>query len=154
MAGEGEGAVEFANRALADPEAWLALGLGDLLLASLCDLSAFTLGGLVVALAGFGGVVFALGAALDHEGLGVGEFNVDVLLGDTGKFAIEVVGIGGFADVEARRKGAHGGLAARGAVDVIVVQEAEERTEVAAGRDGAEERHFGCSRREKFVQVR
>lgn len=133
---ESKGAVEFAHGALADPEARLVVLLLDHFLAlTLC----------LLGFAGFRGVVFALGAALDHKSLRVGELNVDVLLRDAREFTVEVVGIVGLADVEARSEGAHAGhLTTALAVGVVVVQKTEERGEVSSGRHGSEERHFGC----------
>ena len=131
---EGEGAVEFADRALADPEARLVLGLGHCLALALR----------LLGFAGLRGMVFALRAALNHEGLRVRELNVDVLLSNAREFTVEVVGIVGLTDVEARCEGAHAGhLATALAVSVVVVQETEERREVASGRHGSEERHLG-----------
>ena len=62
----------------------------------------------------------------------VDEFELDVLLFDTGEFAVELPGIFLFADVELGLEGADG-TSGRGAVGVVVVEEAEKRTEVGAG---------------------
>jgi hypothetical protein len=44
--------------------------------------------------------VAALGAAFDGQGVGVGEFDLDILLLNSGEFAVEFVGILEFLDVE------------------------------------------------------
>lgn len=72
-------------------------------------------------LLGLGGVVLALGAALHDQGVGVGEFNVDVLLGNTRQLAIQVVGVLALANVEGRVEGAGGGGLPAGTVDIVVV---------------------------------
>lgn len=142
---EREGARELANSTLTSPVAVTSLG-GRLrrLLRSLDGL-------LLVAVAGLllwrWGVVLALGATFHDQSLGVGEFNVDVLLGDTGEFAVQVEGCLALADVEARREAAQAGLAVV-AVVVVVVQKAEEGGEVACRWEGgSEERHCGFALR-------
>lgn len=143
-AGEGEVAVEFSNGALAHPVAvLLVVGLGDGLLSGSGNIAAacalgFSRVGVVVAF-----VEFTLSTALDHQGVVVGKFDVDALLGNTGKFAVEVVGIFSLADVKARREGADSGtLGAAGAVDVVVVQKTEERREVSSRGHSSKERHI------------
>ena len=79
--------------------------------------------------------------------MGVGELDADVFLVDAWQFAVEFVGVFNLLDVEARLEGADAGgasaaaVAAGGlrAVDVVVVEEAEERTEVRGGGEGLEE---------------
>lgn len=94
---------------------------------------------------GRSGRVLALGAAFDDEGVGVGELDADVFLGDAGEFAVELVGVFDFFDVEAGLEGADaggaavGGAGGLGAVDVVVVEEAEEGAEVGGGGEGGEE---------------
>lgn len=122
---ESEGTLELADGALAGPEVVAGLGLGGVITSGLL---------------GLGGVVLALGAALYDQSVGIGELDVDVLLGDAGQLAIQVVGVLGLANVEARGEGAGGDLAA-GTVVVVVVQEAEERGEVARREVGAQQRH-------------
>ena len=78
---EGKGAVEFSDRAFADPVAVLVVRLGHGLVSRL----------IVVVLRSVGSVEFTLRSALDHQGLGVGEFDVDALLRNAGQFAVEVV---------------------------------------------------------------
>lgn len=140
-AGEGEVAVEFSNGALAHPVAvLLVVGLGDGSgdIAAACALR-FSRFGVVVAL-----VEFTLSTALDHQGVVVRELDLDALLGSTGEFAVEVVGVFSLADVKARREGADSGtLGGAGAVDVVVIQKTEERREVSSRGHGSEERHFG-----------
>lgn len=148
-----EGAVELADRALAHPVAvLLVVVLADLLVAGLDHLGTLLLllfvvrgRGLLGGVLGSAGVVFALDAALDHESFVVGEFNVNVLLGDAGKFAVQKVGVVGLANIKAGCKRAHrGSLASGRPVDIVVVQKAEERGEVARSVEGVEERHFDC----------
>ena len=143
MAGERESAVEFADRALARPVAVFVVPLdGDRLLIAglvLTFLAFLVLGSVI----GVGIVEFALRAALDHQGLVVGEFNVDILLGDARQFAVEIVGVITLAEVESRRERAERAeLTAVGAVEVSVVQETEQRSEVS-GRGNVEKRHCG-----------
>lgn len=162
MAGEREGAVEFAHGALACPESVLGVavvGLGGHGLLFVSGLDKTSAG--VLALAFFSGVGlgvvsgdgFALGAALDHQSVVVGELDINVLLRDTGQFTVEMVGVVALTDIEARRERAHrGDLSAAGAVDVVVVQQAEERSEVPRSRrHGTEERHFSVWFRGLFV---
>lgn len=127
--GEVEGAVEFADGALLDPESVAVL----ISQATLLDLIGRRL-------ASFGRRVFALDAALDHQRLRVGELDVDVLLVHAGQLAVQQVGVLGLAYVEARRPVLDRRVAARRPVHVIVVEEAEERSEVTSAW---EERHCG-----------
>ena len=135
---EGKGALEFADGALSRPVAvgrLVGLLVGTLALGDGLVAFAFSLG--------LGVVVFALGTALHDQSLRVGELDVDVLLSNSGQFAIQVIGVAALTNIEAGTEGAHGGLLAAGAVDIIVVQKAEEGREIAGGREaGAEERHF------------
>lgn len=131
---EGEGALELADGALTGPEAVAGLRLG--LVTGLGDGSVIIAG----ALLRLSAVILALGATLHDQSVGVGELNVDVLLGNTRQLTIQMVGVLTLADIKARIEGAAGGLAA-GTVDIIVIQEAEERGEVARGEAGTEERH-------------
>ena len=88
--------------------------------------------------------ILALGAALDDEGMGVGELNVNVFLLDAGEFALEFVGVLVLADVEFGLKGADGGVGGEVAVAAlggVVVKETEEGSHVG-GRIAREERHF------------
>ena len=131
---EGKGAVEFSDGAFADPVAVLVVRLGHGLVSRL----------IVVVLRNVGSVEFTLRSALDHQGLGVGEFDVDALLGNAGQFAVEMVAFFAFTDVKARSERAQRrDLVAAGAVDIVVVQQAEEGTEVSGSGHGSEERHFG-----------
>lgn len=131
--GEGEGALELADRALAGPVAVGGLG----------GLSRLLISGLGVIGLGLG-VVFALSAALDHEGLGIGELDVDVLGQDAGQFTVEVIGIVALAEVKARVEGAHSWLVVTSSAVVIavlvLVEETEEGVDVARSED-ATERH-------------
>jgi hypothetical protein len=99
-----------------------------------------------------GSGVFALTATLYDQSLGVGELNVDVLLGDARKLTIKVVGILALTNVEPR--GERGGrrLAASRAVAVVVVQETEKRGEIPrAWEAGTEERHGVLNKVVRFV---
>lgn len=164
MAGEREAAVEFAHGALAHPVAVLVVvGLGGHGLVFVSGLDDATVV-VVLGLAFFsstgrravGGGGFALGAALDHQSLVVGELDFNVLLRDPGQLTVEVVGVVALADIEARRERTQrGALSAAGAVDVVVVQQAEEGSEVSGSRDGAEERHSSSVRYQRlFVNRR
>ena len=72
--------------------------------------------------------------------MGVDEFDLDVFLFDAREFAVEFPGVFLFANVEFGLEGADG-AGVGGAVGIVVVEEAEERTEVGAGY-AWEERHF------------
>lgn len=140
--GEAESALELADRTLVSPVA--VVRLSSLLLLNLLRIGGLVFnGGLVVrgSLSLRLVVVFTLDAALHDQGLVVGEFNVDVLLGNTRELAIEVVSFIGLADIEA---GVERGSSARaaGAVGVIVVKKTEEGREVTLTREAStEERH-------------
>lgn len=143
---EGEGTVELADGALADP----VFGLVVVVVVRLLHLLALAVvgGGVVlVALARLRRVVLALGAALDDEGLVVGELDLDVLLRDAGQLAVQVVGVSGLAHVKARGEAAQGGggAAASLAVDVVVVQQAEEGGEVAGAEVREQRERHGCA---------
>lgn len=100
--------------------------------------------------------VVALGPARDHEGLRLGELDVDVVLLDAGELSVELVGVLGLLHVEARGEGgsgAAGAMAGAGlgagllGVLVEVIQEAEERGErgLRSKVGSREEGHFaGC----------
>lgn len=99
--------------------------------------------------------VLALGAALDDESVRVGEFDFDVLLVDAREFAVEMVTVLDFPDVESRREGGDmlettAGLLA-GAVDIVVIQEAEEGSEIARREACREECHFFGRSRSVFL---
>lgn len=139
-----EGAVELADRPLTHPEAvFLVVALADLLVPGLDHLGTLLLlviRGLLGGLLGSAGVVFALAAALDHECVIVGELDLNVLVGNAWKLAIQKVGIVGFANIKAGRKGAHrGSLISGRPVEIVVVQKAEERGKVARSVEGVEE---------------
>lgn len=99
---------------------------------------------------GVSGRIFALRAALDDEGMGVGELDAHVFLGDARQLAVEFVGVGDFFDIEAGLEGADGGAGVGagggrlGAVGVVVVEEAEEGGEVRVGGQGLEEGGHGA----------
>lgn len=147
--GEAEGAMEFPNGTLGDPVLGFVLALsffrrlGDLArllrgaalfsslffdsgfvaLRSICHVTGDTAAGFVSPVGG----VFPLGAAFDDQGVGVGEFNVDVLLIETGQFALELVGVFVLADIEFRLEGADGGVGEpTEALGVVVVDQSEE----------------------------
>jgi len=125
-----EAAAEAAIGALADPVARtmltslghvvLVIGFGDALVL------AIALGGTLVlnsglfgarTVLGVGDARFAafegvLGVTLNGEGVVVGPLDVDVGLLDAGEFAVKLVGILGFDNVEARSEGAGVGGAA------------------------------------------
>lgn len=89
-----------------------------------------------------GAVVLAFGAALDNQGLGVGELNIGVLLIDARQFAIKMVRLFTLTDVKARRERANRRLVAGRAVVIVLVKKTKERGEVArAGEVGTEKRH-------------
>ncbi|ROV97667.1 hypothetical protein VSDG_04565 [Cytospora chrysosperma] len=102
--------------------------------------------------------VVALGPTRDHEGLRLGELDVDVVLLDAGELTVELVGVLRLLHVEARGEGgsgAAGAMAGAGlsagllGVLVEVIQEAEERGErgLRSKVGSWEERHFaGCGR--------
>ena len=92
--------------------------------------------------------VLALGTALDDEGVVVGELDGHVLLVDARELAVQEVRLLLLAHVEFGLESADGGRATgsavgarAGSVVVIVVEEAEERSEVALGHARAKERH-------------
>jgi hypothetical protein len=99
------------------------------------------------------GSVVALGSAADRQGLRLGELDLEVLLGKTGKLSVQLIGIGGFADVKPRLPVGDVRAAARGVVGAgvfstrVLVKVLEETEEGAEGGvvvvDGArEECHF------------
>lgn len=71
--------------------------------------------------------------------MGVGEFDVDVLLVDTGQFALELVRFFVLADVEFGVEGSDGGGGAAAALGVVV-EETEEGSNVVVW-EAWEERH-------------
>jgi len=162
---ERKAATKLSNTALRDPKLGLGLvGLGGLLL--LGDLggsalsSTLILDGSLVSLVvvctfdstfgrsvldeaggGSAGGVGALGAAFDGQGVGISEFDLDILLLDSREFAVELVGVLDFLDVELGGKGLQGGAGvavALTAVLIEVVEHAEEWLE-GVGRVGGEE---------------
>jgi hypothetical protein len=175
---ECEASAEVADAAFRDPELGFGLlvvllGLGGLVLGDLggSTLSTLIFDGslvcLVVAVATFDGTlrgtafdeaswwsagrVVALGAALDGQGMGVRELDLNVLLLDSREFAVEFVGILEFLHVELGSEGLHGGVNRAGivtlaAVLVEVVEHTEEWLEGirrVGGEEGSwEERHF------------
>lgn len=81
----------------------------------------------------------------------VGEFDANVFLVDAREFAVEFVRVFDFLDVEAGLEGADAGTTSAavaagrlGAVDVVVVEEAEEGTEVRGGGEGLEQGRHGA----------
>jgi len=129
---EGEGARELSNTAFRYPELGLRLlGLSGLLPLGDFGGSAFCAlvfdGGFVsfVAVGSLDGTlgrstldetsgwctrgVAAFGTAFDGQCVGVGEFDLDILLLDTGKLAVEFVGVLNFLDVELGSEGLEGG---------------------------------------------
>lgn len=100
--------------------------------------------------------VVALGPARDHEGLRLGELDVDVVLLDAGELTVELVGVLRLLHVEARGEGgsgAAGAIAGAGlgagllGVLVEVIQEAEEggKRGLRSKVGSREERHVaGC----------
>lgn len=82
-----------------------------------------------------------LGTAFDDEGLGVGEFDLDVFLFDAGELAVEFIGVCDFLDVEFGGEGAEGSsgvvvVTLRGVAGLVllkIVEEAEERREGGGG---------------------
>jgi len=162
---ERKAATKFSNTALRDPKLGLGLvGLCGLLLlgdlggsalssslildASLVSLVVVctfdgTFGRSVLDEAGRGsaGGVGALGAAFDGQGVGISEFDLDILLLDPREFAVELVGVLDFLDVELGGEGLQGGAGvavALTAVLIEVVEHAEEWLE-GVGRVGGEE---------------
>jgi len=159
-----EAAVEAAERTLADPEAStvatiiagshlfvLVIGLGH----SLGSVVALVLDGWLVVLsfvvrirdawvlAALEGV---LGVSRDGKGVVFGPFDVDLGLLDAGQLAVELVGVLGFADVEARGEGTSvglGGGAELAGLDcsIKLVREAEQGREFVETWE--EHRHFG-----------
>jgi len=153
---EGEAAREFPTAALRDPVFGFLLGLSGLFLRG-GDLSGsfstFLLDGCLVrslmAVLAFGdgslgrrildeaswwsaGGVAALGAAPDGQGVGISEFDLDVLLFNAREFAVEFVGILDFLDIELRGKGLQlreAGAVALAAVLIEFVQHTEEGLE-------------------------
>jgi hypothetical protein len=174
--GEGEAAGEFANAALGNPELNIILGLlsGPVLLdnlggslstlvlnsslVSLVSLLAFgdgTLGWCILNEAGWwstGGIA-ALGVAFDGQSVGVRELDVNILLLNAGKFAVEFIGILDFLDIELGSEGLQvttDGAVTLATVLIEVIQHAEEGMEGGCGVGGDErsweERHlaFRC----------
>ena len=73
----------------------------------------------------------------------VRELDRDVFLIDPGQFAVKLVRRGQFAHVELGLEGADGGMAgaATATVGVVIVEQAEDGTEVVARGEAWEERH-------------
>lgn len=105
-------------------------------------------------------LVVPLSATLDTQGLSIGEFDLDILLLHTGQFAVQLVGILDFLDIEARLERAEGREAAevgkviataaqtRALVGSVVVEETEQRGEFAGGEawEGKHCSDWGCLR--------
>jgi hypothetical protein len=131
-----EGAVEVANRAFGDPEAVFMALLANLLAAG----SLRHIGGWFVFFIGVRWtLVFTFHMTFDHKSLWVGEFNVDLVLGQARKLTVEVVPVFGFTYIESRGEATHRGLFLARSVDIIVVQKPKERGEVVNTR---EESHY------------
>jgi hypothetical protein len=88
------------------------------------------------------GFAVALGAAFDAQGLGIGEFDLDVFLFDTGEFAVQLVAILDFLYIEARLERAELRDVAeiakvialtRALVRGVIVEKTEERGKFARG---------------------
>lgn len=75
--------------------------------------------------------VVTFGAAVDSEGLGVGKFDVDVLLFDAWEFAVELVVCLVLLEVEFRLECGEGAAtsSSSGVVVVKLIKETEERGE-------------------------
>jgi len=173
---ESEGPAEFSNAALRDPElGFRLLGLSRLLLlgdsggtlsstlilncslvslVTVCILDG-TMSRSTLDKASWWSTrgVTALGAALDGQGVGVGEFDLDILLLDSGKFAVEFVRILEFLDVELWGKSLQGGatiLLTLAAVLIEVVKHTKEWlkgvSRIGSEEGSREERHlaFWC----------
>lgn len=78
---------------------------------------AFRAGGGLFWLSGLG-VQCSLTLALDEEGLGVGEFDREVVLSEAWEFAVELVRVGCFCDIESRSEGLRSAL--RTAASLVV----------------------------------
>jgi len=85
-------------------------------------------------------LIVAFCAAADVEGLRVDELNLDVLLGDSWKLAVELVSGFNFLDVELGLEGLQraGVVATTSAVVVEFIEEAEEGCEGGFGAEGGE----------------
>jgi len=177
--GEVEAARELAKAALSEPVLGrVGRLLLDLLLGLLNDFGALLVGlglslilncGVVRALAvvaalgdgtargsvfnqtsrGSAGSVGALGLAADEHCLGLGEFDVDVLLAHSRELAVELIGLCSLADIKLRLPVAQTTAAAilslsLARVAVEVVEEAEEGSEGGVGvvEVAGEESHF------------
>lgn len=178
---EGERTREFADAALTDPNLLVRFGVlllllgdlgfgGSLGLVTALVISFIFDGGLMrlVLLDRAGrlgafdeaswrcsGSVSAFGAATDDQGLGVGEFDFDILLLDAWKFAVKFVSLRKLLDIKLGREALHDVAAAAMmttlvsggvSISVKVVEETEERVEGrVAGNEGSwEERHLAC----------
>jgi len=76
----------------------------------------------------------------NSQGLGVCEFNFDILLLDSGKFAMKLIAIGKFLDIEFRGKGFQGLSAVTMSTDITatvvlveIVKKTEQRVEGCRG---------------------
>jgi hypothetical protein len=169
--GEAEGAGELANATLRDPVFLLMLlvgggGLG-VLLGNLGGggFGIFVLDGSLMSLLGDGtfssgcldetsgtsaGFVFALSTALDRKSIGVGEFDLDVLLVDAGKLAMEFVSVLDLSEIKLWGEGfqmsASGGAVNIAGVLVELIEHTEERVErggwVIGDKASWEKRHL------------
>ena len=84
-------------------------------------------------------MVLTFHMTFDHKSLWVGEFYVDLVLGQAGKLTVKVVPVFGFTYIESRGEATHRGLFLARSVDIIVVQKPKERREVVHTR---EESHY------------
>jgi len=157
-----EAAVEAAERTLADPEArtvvviagshlfLLVIGLGQSLGSVVALLDGwFMVLSLVVGIGDawvLAALVGVLGVARDGKGVVFGPLDVDFGLLDAGQLAVQLVGLLGFSDIEARGEGTSVGLG--GGVElagldcsVKLVREAEQGREFVETWE--EHRHFG-----------
>jgi len=169
--GEAEGTGELANAALRDPVFLLRLLMGggrlgvllgnlggggfgilvlDGSLMSLLRDSTFSSGCLDETSGASAGFVFALSTTLDCESIGVGEFDLNVLLVDAGKLAMEFITILDLSEIklwgEGLQMSASGGAVNIAGVLVELIEHTEERVERGGwvvGDEGSwEKRHL------------
>lgn len=117
---ERERPVEFANRPFADPVSVISV---------------------LVPLTGIGRAVLALRLSLYDQRVRVGEFDVYILLRDSGHFTVQVVRFLCLADVKSRSERSNSrGCIARGDVVSVVIEETEKGAEFSL-RPAWNERH-------------